>query len=202
MTKVRYTRLMAIGLAAILASGAASADAGVPMLFVTFPAMLLALLPIIVVEALVLARMISMRAFSAIKPVAVANVVSTIVGIPIAWYVLVLLEMLTTSGGAAYGIATPAQKFLAVTLQAPWLIPYEPRTMAWMVPTASLILLVPFFFTSYWIEALIVSSMMKSHPETQIRKGVFAANVASYLLLAAFNVAWLVWSVSHPPKGF
>lgn len=198
MTKVRCARSMSVGFVAILISGAANADAGVPMLFVTFPAMLIALIPIIVVETFVLGRLVRARVLSAIKPVAIANVVSTVVGIPIAWFVLVFLELLT-GGGSAYGLATPTQRFLAVTWQAPWLDPYG-QDLSWMIPTASLVLLVPFFFVSYWIEALIVSSMMKSFPEKQVRKAVFAANLSSYALLATFNIAWLVcWGI-HPPK--
>jgi len=198
VAKLRYTWSISTGAAAILVSGVANADAGVPMLFVTFPAMLMALMPIIIVETFVLGRMIRVRVLSAIKPVAIANVVSTVVGIPIAWFVLVFLELLT-GGGSAYGLATPTQRFLAVTWQAPWLDPYG-QDLSWMVPTASLVLLVPFFLVSYWIEALIVSSMMKSFPEKQVRKGVFAANLSSYALLAAFNIAWLVCWVIHPPK--
>lgn len=196
---MRYARLTAIGITALLESGIADADAGVPMLFVTFPAMLVALVPIIVVEVLVLGRMITSRLLPAVKPVAIANIASTVVGIPIAWIVLVILDFIT-GGGSAYGLATPARKLLAVTWQAPWLIPYGDEALSWMIPSASLALLVPFFFTSYVIEAWIVSSMMTNHPAKQVRRAVFFANMYSYALLAMFNVAWLVWSVIHLPR--
>jgi hypothetical protein len=199
MVTKRVAKSVAMGMSMALMSGAANADAGVPMLFVTFPAMVVALIPIIVLETYVVGRMLKLRAFPAAKPVAVANLVSTFVGIPMTWVLLVVFEFVT-SGGDAYGLQTFTQKFLAVTWQAPWLIPYEPD-LSWMIPTASLVLLVPFFFTSYWVEAKVVAAMTRTCPRNEVKSAVFKANVASYALLAVFNVAWLIWSVNHPIRG-
>jgi hypothetical protein len=103
---------------------AAHADIGVPMIFVTLPSMVIALLPVIAAETFVLGRRLGVAPVSVLKAVASANIVSTLFGIPVTWLMLVLVQ-LVTGGGSAYGIATTKQRFLAVTWQAPWLIPYE-----------------------------------------------------------------------------
>lgn len=198
MRRLHKMRLLTLVISACTFSTGASADAGVPMLFVTFPSMLLALVPIILLESVVLGRMMRRSAASFMKSATIANLVSTIVGIPVTWLVLVFLELLT-GGGSAYGLSTTLQKLLAVTWQAPWLIPYEGQ-LYWMVPTASLFLLVPFFFVSYLIEAPIVASIQCELPRPQVRAAIFRANVASYIGLAAFNLWWLVWALNHPPK--
>ena len=198
MRTLQKLRLLMIGISLSVFALDANADAGVPMLFVTFPAMLLALIPIVFVETLVLARLMKRSRISLVKSAAVANMVSTIVGIPLTWIALVLLEFLT-GGGAGHGLRSPLEKFLAVTWEAPWLLPYDSQ-LYWMVPTASLSLLVPFFFASYFIEAPIVARYQCDVPRALVRFAVFRANVASYIGLTVFNIGWLVWSVMHAPR--
>ncbi len=178
-------------------AGVARADAGVPMLFLTLPAMLIALIPIIVVEAIVLGRRLGSSTVSRLKSVAIANMASTVVGLPLTWAALVALQ-LVTGGGASYGLATPAQKLLAVTWQAPWLIPYE-KDLYWMLPAASIVLLVPFFFTSYFVEAPIVTRLEAAYARAQVRAAVLRANIYSYSLLALFTLGWLLWALQHGP---
>jgi hypothetical protein len=169
------------------------------MLFLTLPAMLIALVPIIVVEAIVIGRLLGSSAVSRAKSVAISNVASTVVGLPLTWAVLVALQ-LVSGGGSSYGITTPTQKFLAVTWQAPWLIPYE-SDLYWMLPAASLVLLIPFFFTSYFVEAPIVSRLEPAYSRTHVRSAVLRANLFSYLLLAAITLVWLFWSIQHGPSN-
>jgi hypothetical protein len=141
--------------AAILFPASAEANVGVSMLFVTLGAMVLALLPIIAVETFILSMQLGLPFGTAAKVASIANAVSTLVGIPVTWFLL-LLGQLFTGGGSAYGLDTAWKKFLAVTWQAPWLIPYD-EDLHWMGPSAALSLLVPFFFASWWIEWWIVS---------------------------------------------
>jgi len=199
MKSNRYVRLASIGASILLFSGAASADAGVPMLFLTLPAMIIALVPVIAVESIVVGRLLGTTAISKAKSVAIANVASTLIGLPLTWVALVAVQ-LVSGGGSAYGLVTPTQKLLAVTWQAPWLIPYE-GDLYWMVPAASLFLLVPFFFASYFVEALIVVGLNNKLPRVQVRSAVFRANIVSYLLLAIFTLGWLVLAVLHGPRG-
>jgi hypothetical protein len=162
---------------------------GVPMIFITLPWMLVALLPIIAVETLVLARRLALPGHTILKAAAASNALSTLIGIPVAWVMLVALQM-GTGGGTAYGIGTPITKFLAVTWQAPWLIPYE-SDLDWMVPAASVVLLVPFFLASLSIELRVNRWMLPGAEGSILRRATWDANLVTYGLLAVIVAAWL-----------
>ena len=199
MNANRHIRLVSIGASMLLFSGVASANAGVPMLFLTLPAMIIAPVPIIAVESIVVGRLLGTSAISKAKSVAIANVASTVIGLPLTWVALVAIQLISGTG-SAYGLVTPAQKLFAVTWQAAWLIPYE-GDLYWMVPSASLFLLIPFFFASYFVEALIVVRLNDKFPRIQVRSAVFRANIVSYLLLSLFTLGWLILSVLHGSRG-
>jgi hypothetical protein len=185
-----YTLLLLIA-----SSRAARADIGVPMIFVTLPYMIIALVPVILLETIVLARKLGVAPKFVVKTVSIANTVSTIIGIPITWFLLVVVEIVT-GGGAAYGIDTFRQRFLAVTWQAPWLIPYDSE-LHWMIPAATLVLLAPFFFASWLIESKVAGRFLKEYPEGAVRRGMLAANGLSYLLLGLLDLAWLLAAQHH-----
>ena len=170
---------------------AAYADAGVPMLAIAWPGMGVALLPVIALEAFVLLRMLCLPARRAILVSAVANAVSTLLGIPMTWVALVAMQMLTPGGGGTGpDIGTLTGKVFAVTVQAPWLIPYDSE-LYWMMPAAALVLLVPFFFASWGIEYLVARRMLRDIGPPAVNKAVFVANLISYVLLALIVLAAL-----------
>ena len=186
----------------------AHADAGVPMLFVTWPAMLLALIPIVLIEAWILKPRLRLGTRKSLWLASLANLASTIVGIPVAWVLLVMLEMAATNGGTAMGLSTPWQKFLAVTIQAPWLIPYE-SDLHWMVPAATLALLPAYFVASWLIEYGVILALLRRRaasapedqsPETPARAvlhAAFSANLTSYAILAVITLVWLGVSIAR-----
>jgi hypothetical protein len=98
-----------------------------------------------------------------------------------------------SGGGQAWGLDTPLDRLAAVTLQAPWLVPYQGQ-LSWMIPAASITLLIPFLVASVLIEYAILKARWKT---TQVRlgKAVVSANVLSYLLLAGYYTSQLalVW---------
>lgn len=170
----------------------AIADAGVPMVFVTLPSMLIALVPIIVLEAIVIRRMLGISLKDAAKVSAVINMVSTVIGIPITWFILVSIEIVT-AGGKAYGLETPFKKFLAVSLQAPWLIPYD-KDLNWMVPAAFSWLLIFFFFMSVKLEGYIAKRMLKDLETQLINRAVLVANLWSYAVLEIIFLSMTVYN--------
>lgn len=159
------------------------ANAGVPMLFVMAPVFLFGLLPIIAVEAIWLKYRLALSAGVALKATAIANLASTLVGIPITWFALVILQM-STGGGGAHGIG-----LRAVTWQAPWLIPYE-KDLPWMIPCAALFLNIPFFIASVFIEARVVRRFIP--PAKRLLLEVSIANAISYALLTGFWIGALL----------
>lgn len=124
----------------LLAPTVSFADVGLPMLAIVWPLSWVAFVPIVAIEAIVARRVVQLQWGKAATSSFVANLVSTIAGIPITWVLLVAIEIAMTCGGRAYGLATPFTKVLAVTLQAPWLIPYR-GDMYWMIPAATAFLL-------------------------------------------------------------
>jgi hypothetical protein len=80
-------------------------------------------------------------------------------------------------------------RLAAVTLQAPWLIPYRDQA-EWMVPAASLVLVVPFYAASVLAEYLVLRSRW-GRTTGRLLPGVAWGNGLSYTLLAAYYVAQL-----------
>jgi hypothetical protein len=165
------------------------ANAGVPMIFVTLPGMAIALVPIVLVEALVLARSLKAEWWSCANLSLMANLASSFLGLPLTWLMLVVIQMLS-GGDEAFGLDSPWHRFLAVTWQAPWLIPYE-NDLPWMVPSAALVLLMPFFVVSVAMEYYVVRRMLPGATRRVVRTGVLVANAWSYTGLAAVLVVIL-----------
>lgn len=75
------------------------ADMGLPMVAVYLPAAWLALVPIILIEAAYGSLRYHLYFPRAVLAQAAANSLSTLIGIPITWSVLVLLQFFTLPGG-------------------------------------------------------------------------------------------------------
>ncbi len=170
--------------------GLAQANAGVPMIFLVMPAMALSIIPIIVIEAIYISKKLGLSNKVSARTVTISNLASMTVGIPVSWIFLVLIQM-TTGGGSAYGLNNALTKVLAVTWQAPWLIPYE-SDLHWMVPVAGLVLLIPFFFVSWWSEYFVSKKLIKSVEDKIIKIAVRNANLITYGLLTLWPIVMLV----------
>jgi len=176
------------GILLLAVPSVAFADIGAPMIIPSLLGMTIMLIPIIILETWICKRMLD-APLRRMASVAVAgNMASTFVGIPITWILLLFLEIVTDGGGRAGGsmgldIDTLAGKIYAVTGQAPWLLPYEDK-MYWMLPAAMLVLLVPFFFATWFVEYQIARRMLKELSAPNVKRAVLMANLASYGLLA------------------
>jgi hypothetical protein len=71
------------------------ADAGIPMIAITLPGMLLLLAPVIALETIVIRKQTAIPFKSVLKANALANIASTILGMPLAWLAMLLLEFVT-----------------------------------------------------------------------------------------------------------
>jgi hypothetical protein len=141
------------------------------------------LIPIILIEATVAVTFLHMNVLQAAQMAGVANLASTLVGIPVTWAVLLILEMNIGKGGGAYGIDTFRGRMLSITLQSAWLVPY--RNADWMIPAAELFLCVPFVLMSVWTEYLSADVMLHgSIPASLILTWSWFANTLSYAMIA------------------
>jgi len=188
-----------VGIILLMASTPAYADAGVPMLYLVWPASWILFVPIVLVEAAVARTLLRLATLRALLVSAVSNAASTLVGIPLTWLLLAVLEILATSGGRAYGLNTWPRKVLAFTVQAPWLIPYE-SDLDWLIPAAAIVLCVPFFFTSVGIEYLVARRLVRDVPTGTTSKWSWRANLLSYSLIVLGLVVVLVRAVLQHPR--
>lgn len=180
-----------------LFSLAAFADTGIPMLVLVWPVFGLALLPIIGIEYIILRkRLAGFTSKRLLLAASVSNITSTVIGIPLTWACLMGIQMLVPGGGSGYAqLGTFWNYFLSVTVQSPWLMPYE-SNLYWMIPVAFLVLLVPFFFVSYWIEAIVTVRLLKDKQKRlAIQKAVWVGNVCTYSMMAMLDLLFLAFEL-------
>jgi hypothetical protein len=183
------------------------ADAGIPMIVLAFPAMLMLLVPISIVEGFLYKKWLALTTWEAMKSSAASNLASTIIGVPIAWAVMFAVEFAGTGlMERNHGIEnwhSPLASVLFVFFGSAWIGPPD-RASLWIIPAACLVLLIPFFFASYWIEHFVVKWMV-GLPEggppnvayPRVRIAVRNANLITY---GAMFLATTVWLLVELPR--
>ena len=178
-------------------SSAAYANAGIPMLALAWPAQWLAFIPVVFMEAWVGRNHSSFGFAERLKLVAIANAVSTFVGIPLAWIALVLVE-----SGFGLGLNVVREHFgflgpgnslvstaLFVLMYSPWLPPIDDYRVVYI---AFVILTVPFCVTSIWMERIVIRRLRRSLDPSQLYVWVRKGNIYSYFLLVVVcGIYWL-----------
>ena len=183
---MRKIVFIALAIAVGLAPQSAAADIGVPMVAVFLPPLWLSLIPIIIIEALIVNRMLTISLARSFASAAVGNVLSTVVGIPFMWAVLATVQ--GTFAGGALGLNTIGRRIYAVTVQAPWLIPYE-EDLSWMIPIALVVLAVPAYLLSVLVEWRVLCRFIATEQQPRSLRAVAVANLGSYMALALLFVA-------------
>ncbi len=192
--KWNYRKLIYFGLL-LIAPEVALANVIIPMLLVTVPTMWLLLGAIVVAEFFVLKKMWPSVISSMIAwRVFFANLVSTLVGVPIAWwlyYQLITIPGILMIKGANKETLEKIPDFLDVILQ---ITIYAP--IVWSLDNLKLVyinflLLIPIaYFLSYWIEYMFFE--FEGVDEKEILRGVRFANRASYLLVIIIVSIWFL----------
>lgn len=183
-------RLFIFCLFVIVCATPLQANAGLPMLVIVWPVFWMGLIPITLIEWGAMKKILTnIPAKPFLFKIFIANFVSTLVGIPATWLCFFIIEILFPGGCGTFpsldGTIWPY--VLGVTIQAPWLIPYESQ-FYWMIPTAAMVLLIPMFYASYRIESALLVRSLSSYCQDseQIKKATWKGNTASYVFLAVF----------------
>jgi hypothetical protein len=180
---MRSARTVAVVVLGIAGSSVAHANAGVPMLALAWPFQWLALVPIVVIESFVLARALSTTYRGVVWQVVKANFLSTLVGVPVAWAAMLLLEFAVGAGAMAalpeHVSNLPAVQVALFPFMAAWVGGSSP----WEVYAAFVVLTVPFFATSVYVERHILQSQFPAEQRPQLFEGVRLGNVITYALL-------------------
>lgn len=166
------------------------ANVGIPMIVVVMPLMVVSLVPIVAVEAHAYVRALGVPGRRAARVAILTNLFSTFIGIPVSWGLLLVMQAVL-GGGSPFGLETLRGKVLSVTLQAPMLIPYDDAN--WLLPTAGLVLMVPFFFASWWTEYWLARRLLKDLPRPAVWTAARNANLISYGLLTLWPLAHFVF---------
>ncbi len=77
---------------------------------------------------------------------------------------------------------------------AAWIAPDE-KHIHWMLPLAFIVLMIPFFFATWWIEFKSVKSQMKDFDPGEIKITTRNQNLISYGFLELLLLFWLIIEV-------
>ena len=157
-----------------------------PILIFTMPFMILCLVPIILIEFYVIRSRLDIPAKKLLLSSALANAASTIIGVPLAWLPLWLVQSLFMGDHILPHLRdTFWGKVLAVTLYAPL---YSGSIHDdWMPMVSQLFLYIPFFFVSWKMEYFIVQGMIKYPARGEVNSACFRANLITYTSLAILS---------------
>jgi hypothetical protein len=187
---------LAAGLA-LLVAPRAEANVGVPMLMVLWPVAVVAFVPVVAVEAVVARRVIGGGWGAAWKVSLVANLATTIAGVPVTWFVMLLVQLVVSLIGAGLELG-PEWSWIGTPFVLAWLPPHVERA-AWWVGMAGAGLSVPLFFASVWIERRVGRRVLAGAAPEAVRRWSWWANGWSYAGLVLFWIGVGVkWYLERP----
>ena len=160
------------------------ANAGIPTIVVSYPLMLIALIPIIFIEALFFAAKMEVKFKSSLIALSVSNAVTTILGIPLNWLLLFLFELLVTGGSCGPGFDNPIYGIITVVVEAAWFCPWEHELFDLLAPLAFITNFVTAFFISVFVESKIHRKFYKDLEYKKIKTITRQANIISYGILS------------------
>jgi hypothetical protein len=184
--------------ALVLMPASAMANAAVPMLVITLPVMVFALVPIILIEMFILKVTVGSTWRRAAFVTSAANAASTFVGVPMAWAAFLVIEIVVGYPAGDFNIN--AGPVIEAIVFAAWLGPDE-RSLYWMVPFSSMVLLIGYFYVSFGFEKAVVVRLLKDQPRGSIRLAVWRANLITRGLLELLAAGFPVYSVVTRKPG-
>ena len=181
VTKHRELRAATFFCWLLLVPAVARADAGIPMLMLAWPAYILGLIPVILIESFIGTKDLGVSWGEVLPVAAIGNAVSTVVGIPLTWLAMLAIEFVVGYGAGALMPDSDLQMWLFPFFVA-WLPPFD---NIWLFYAAFVLLSVPFCVVSIWVERKVALKRLSSHPPEAVRRWVTHANIWSYSLLVA-----------------
>jgi hypothetical protein len=146
------------------------------MLAVAWPVSWVLFLPIVLLEASIAHRTLRSSWPTSLKLAGAANLLSTLLGIPLAWLGVLALQL------AVMATLPPLRSpWILVPLYAAWLPPMT-AARPWLIPLAAAALCVPCFLVSVWIEGKVALGF-KGFDPVEVRRWAWRANLCSYGLL-------------------
>ncbi len=155
------------------------------MLIVLWPLQWLSLVLVVFIESLVVGWTTGVPLARVLKQVGLANVISTLIGVPIAWIVMFAVQLVT--GITLWKLRGDSELGrLGYVLNAAWV--GDNRTE---VRAAVVVLSIAFCIASVLIERWWLCRNLTALDIRALRRGVLLGNIASYVMLAAMTVGLL-----------
>jgi len=175
-------RFALAGSGLLCVADAADANAGLPMLYVVWPTAWLLFFPVVVAEALLACKIFSVSWRKGATISIVANILTTLVGVPIVWGMLLIVSLLGGQGGGEM----PLHVFLF------WIPPAIPSEFAYIVPLFSAVFCLPMMAVTMVIEWWVVSKWWRldSSLAWQWAK---VANLLTYACLITLYLGVSLW---------
>jgi len=166
------------------------ANIGIPLIGATIELGWFAFIPVSLLEAVIAKVLLRWPFFFAVRWVTLANLFTMLLGIPLTWFVVVLLSFVTGWGSSNDG------SIGGVLSNPTWLGPSYEHHEAWAIPLGLIVLCVPFFLMSWWLEYMFLRTfVVKGDRDARVPLRSFAwkANFLSYAFLVAFLIGVMIW---------
>lgn len=176
-----------------------TANVALPSFFPHSFATLFGILIIACIEAWFLFRRLEIKPGKSYSLALEANWKSTIAGIPLAWLLWSIGLLPISMGASAAGMAShPAVQ--STMLRTVWFGGFTPNEWSQIgQAAATLIMLIPFWLGSVWIEKRSIKTSLPDHDAAEISKAVIRGNLASYSLFLLFGLYALISAISDYP---
>lgn len=190
----------------LLPPAAAFANVGIPTIFVSLPLQIVALGPVIFIEAWVVYRALHQVSFrDVLYTTTKANFLTTFLGIPVTWLLVALMELggfyIYEHFGHGWAANAPIAKILNAMMTPLVLMGYwgvvGPH-YRWAYIASLVLLLIPFYVISWRIEYWVFKKIWKDKdPEYQLKRAVRLANRISYGIICMVLIIWAVIDASN-----
>jgi len=168
------------------------------MLMLQFPAMVLVLIPVIVIEAIYLQKTVIPEKGLAWRTSAFANLFSSFIGVPLTWLLLLGLEWGMAIAVSSIHLESPSLPKVWQHILFPFFTPMysgASEYMAWNLPIVNGILFVPYYYASVYSESWIASRMASGLRFQDIVRANKRAHLITYsiMFIAACVVPWYLY---------
>ena len=163
------------------------ANAGFPILMLQVPLMVLLLYPVIAIEASFFIKYAGVIKHDAWKSSIAGNFITTLIGVPLTWFFLYCLQMYFMKYFHLYTVPNNNEPHTTAMLYliAPFFAPYSINGGGFI--PAVLILFVPYYYVSVYIESLIAYLIVRRViPISKLIKVSKRAHLVTYGIMVAF----------------
>ena len=166
------------------------ANVGLPMLGVAFLGWFW-LVPVAFIETVLAVVFLRWSLGFAAKWVSLANLLTTVIGIPVTWGLVLMLSIFTSCIASVFSplfevLGWGDAPVLGVVMSPAWLTPNYMKDLNWAIPLAMIVLCVPFYFMSFWFEYvfLYVKATRRDQAKQQaLLDFCWKSNLVTYALI-------------------